>query len=72
MPRLVAYVEAQRYCENCDEYVLARRKGTNHVLHAVLAVVTAGLWLLVWPVVAWINRAQPYLCQPCGSPTVEP
>lgn len=30
-------------------------KRTSHVLHLILSVVTLGLWLFVWPIVALSN-----------------
>lgn len=29
---------------------------TNHILHLILSIVTAGLWLFVWLAVAIINK----------------
>ncbi len=38
--------------------VMVKGKPTSHLLHLVLSAITCGLWLFVWPVVVWINRAQ--------------
>lgn len=37
--------------------VLRRGKGTNHVLHLILSVLTFGLWLFVWGLLAIINKS---------------
>lgn len=37
-----------RSCPGCGALVSVPVKRPNHVLHAVLSVLTGGLWLLVW------------------------
>ncbi len=36
--------------------ILAKGKRTSHGLHLVLSILTLGIWLLVWPVVWYLNR----------------
>ncbi len=36
--------------------LLSQKKQTNHILHLLLSIVTGGLWLIVWFVVADGNR----------------
>ena len=38
--------------------VLVKGKRTSHGLHLFLSVITAGIWLLVWAVVWFLNRDQ--------------
>lgn len=33
-----------------------QHKGTNHILHAVVTVITMGIWGIVWFVIASSNR----------------
>jgi hypothetical protein len=35
--------------------VVQQRQGTNHILHLLLSVVTFGLWIPVWVIVATVN-----------------
>ena len=42
----MAQQEATGFCRNCNRQVMIRRKGTNHVLHLLLTLCTAGLWLI--------------------------
>ena len=35
--------------------LLAQRKNTSHVLHLILSLITFGLWLPVWALVAISN-----------------
>jgi len=44
----MGFQEASGYCKRCRKAVLVRRPGTNHVLHLLLTIVTAGLWIIVW------------------------
>ena len=57
---------SQRFCDNCDEYVLAVRKGTNHILHLLLTLVTGGIWIIVW-IFASVKMGG-WKCSKCGSP----
>jgi hypothetical protein len=37
--------------------LLSQRKQTNHILHLLLSIVTGGLWLIVWLLVASSNSS---------------
>ena len=62
--------ETQRYCPSCERNVLARRKGTNHVLHLLLSIITVGLWLPIWLLAS--VRMGGWRCASCGSTTRTP
>lgn len=53
------------YCPTCKKQVMAHQKTANHVLHLLLTILTAGLWLLVW--IAAIASPGPKRCSQCGS-----
>ena len=54
------------YCYRCQRNVLAIGRTPNHVLHLLLSLVTCGIWLLIWPLVAaWSIGG--YRCLRCGS-----
>ena len=38
-----------------EDKVAKENKGTNHILHLLLSIFTAGLWLIVWLLVAMNN-----------------
>lgn len=38
----------QAYCKDCEKRIRAERKGTKHILHLILTIFTAGLWLIIW------------------------
>lgn len=57
---------ASRYCRKCQRQTAAIRSGANHVLHLLLTVFTAGLWLPVW-ILSSLGGS--WRCQTCGSRT---
>lgn len=58
---------ASRYCHHCQDRTLAIKNTPNHVLHLILSVCTAGVWLLVWGGLMLFNLASPYRCNRCGT-----
>ena len=38
--------------------MLSKKKKTNHVLHLLLSVVTLGVWVLIWILVAISNSSE--------------
>jgi hypothetical protein len=57
------------FCEEEVRMVLAERQTPNHILHLLLAVVTAGLWIPVWILVALFGSGS-YKCPNCGARTL--
>lgn len=47
--------------------VLAERQTPNHILHLLLSIVTAGLWLIVWALM--ILSVGRFKCPHCGTVT---
>lgn len=37
-----------RTCPECGQIVSVKLRKPNHVLHAILTLVSAGLWLPIW------------------------
>lgn len=64
--------EIPAHCPVCDQQVLARRHPPSHVLHLLLTLVTAGLWLVVWLWRATSSYALTYFCPFCGTPVRTP
>lgn len=56
--------ERRGYCPDCQKHVLYRRTTPNHILHLILSVITAGLWLPVWIMVCCVQK--PFRCPNCG------
>jgi len=57
------------FCEEEVKMVLAEKQTPNHVLHLLLSVVTAGIWVPVWILVILVGGG-PYKCPSCGSRTL--
>lgn len=63
---MATYLEDQAYCPNCDESVLVRARGVNHVLHLLLTILLCGgWWLPVWAILC-ITADPEWRCQRCG------
>ena len=60
----MATQEATGYCKKCERQVMVRRKGTNHVLHLLLSLVTLGLWIPVWILLS--IKVAGWRCSQCG------
>ena len=59
--------EARRsgYCKDCERRVVVFRPRANHLLHLLLTLITAGLWLPIWLGLA--IRIGGWRCAECGS-----
>lgn len=55
----------QKFCKACNKNVLAVRKGTNHVLHLIMSIVTCGVWIIIWILSA--IKIGGWRCPSCGS-----
>ena len=55
------------YCEQCEEQRLCTKQSPNHILHLLLSIVTAGLWLLIWALVCMSAESKPFCCSVCGN-----
>jgi hypothetical protein len=60
----MAEEKKRKYCKDCEQKVLAVRPGTNHVLHLLLTICTAGLWLIIWVLVS--AKIGGWKCPICG------
>lgn len=54
-----------KFCKLCGVQTMAVRPGTNHLLHLVLTLLTAGIWVFVWIGVA--IQFGGWRCSKCGS-----
>lgn len=57
------------FCKQCKENRVIFRKGTNHVLHLILTILTSGIWLLVWIVMS--IKFGGWRCTICGSSEIK-
>lgn len=66
----MASSQEMRYCRLCDHPTLHTGPATSHVLHFLLALVTGGLWLIVWVFMPSHNAAK-MRCTVCGRTRAE-
>lgn len=56
---------SNKFCKVCGKNVKITRNGRNHILHLLLTLITAGLWLLVW--IPLLLTSEPWRCNECGN-----
>ena len=56
-----------RYCKSCDAVMPCTKSSPNHILHIILSLLTAGIWLIVYAVVALESSAKSWRCQKCKT-----
>lgn len=59
----------RKWCRVCAEPRRVTSPGPNHLLHLILSLLTFGLWIIAWIVVA---LAADWTCTECGSREVIP
>lgn len=62
---MATFDETQLPCPTCGGPVLARRRGCNHLVHALVTLFLCGLWAPVWLIAA--TSLGPYRCTKCGE-----
>lgn len=60
----MAIQEVGGHCKHCDRDVMVRRKGTNHILHLLLSIVTVGIWIIMWILLS--IKIGGWRCSICG------
>lgn len=55
-----------RYCMGCDRSTLHLRNGVDHAFHLVASILTGGLWLIGWLIVAGTADRRE-LCVHCST-----
>ncbi len=53
-------------CKTCKKMTMHVAPSTSHVLHLLMSIITVGLWLPVWFIVAASNQSQAQ-CTVCGK-----
>lgn len=55
------------YCPYCQQQRLLIKDTPNHILHLLLAIFTAGLWLFIWILLCLLSGTAKWRCTQCGS-----
>ena len=61
----MVHQESTGFCQVCNKNMLLRRKGTNHILHLILSLITGGLWIIIWVLVT--IKVGGWRCTTCGT-----
>ena len=61
----MAVQEKGGLCETCNRQVMVRRKGTNHIFHFIMSLVTMGLWIIPWILIS--IKIGGWRCTQCGG-----
>lgn len=56
-----------RWCSNCGSMRAFERSTPNWLLHVVLCVLTAGLWLIPLSISMVFGVFRPFRCRSCGK-----
>lgn len=57
--------QVMNHCNHCGGKTMHLAPQTSHILHLILSIVTVGLWIPVWLLVA-LSRGKPQ-CSVCGG-----
>lgn len=61
----MGFEESSRFCWHCHKQLLVRRQKPMHLIHFLLSLLTAGLWLVVWFLAECFKK--PWRCSLCGK-----
>ncbi len=56
---------AGRYCKSCKRKTIHVAPNTSHILHLLLSVISAGIWVPVWLII-FLNNKTKSKCTVCG------
>ncbi len=57
--------QVMAFCKKCDKKTIHLQPSTSHVLHLILSLITFGVWVIIWFIVAASNNSQKE-CSVCG------
>jgi hypothetical protein len=57
--------QIQARCGRCERLTLHNQTTPNHVAHLIGTLITAGLWIVIWLIVA-VSKS-PAKCVQCGT-----
>jgi len=57
-----------RYCQVCKHQKVFSKPKVNHILHLLLTLITAGVWVFVWIGLTGLSAIKSLRCSGCGLP----
>ena len=58
-----------QFCSNCNQIMPANSYKVNHILHALLSVLTIGFWIIIWALICLGTLDTNFYCVKCGNKT---
>ena len=58
------------FCKVCEGKTRVTRPTPNHILHLILSICTAGVWIVMWLLLTF-TKIGSYRCVSCGTKQVE-
>ena len=60
-------MSVSKYCYSCQAQRIYDKPKISHVLHLLLTLLTAGLWVIVWILIAVSAASSRATCTQCGQ-----
>lgn len=61
----MATIQTMRRCRRCKANTMHLEQKPNHILHLLLTVFTAGIWLIMWLLISMFSGSPK--CTQCGK-----
>lgn len=60
---------SRKRCKHCGKTTKHEMTvgGTSHVFHLLMSIITLGLWIPVWILIAITNSGGAWYCSECGT-----
>lgn len=63
----MAPIQTAGHCPTCGQQRMFTKPGMSHLLHLILSVLTLGIWLIVWLILAMGHSTKKPRCTNCGT-----
>jgi hypothetical protein len=63
----MALKQTSRYCDYCGQYTLHTCETFSGAWGCLLTILTGGLFLIPWIILAIFDQFKPWRCQRCGG-----
>ncbi len=58
--------QTMKYCKACKSKTMHVQPSTSHILHLLLSIITSGIWIVIWIIIA-MNNSSKAQCTQCGK-----
>ena len=63
-----------KHCNKCKKNTIHTYEGINHILHAIITIISIGFWIVVWFFLHWganIRKETKNICKTCGISSID-